>query len=684
LGYQKVFNTGENKIDLGYVPGKYNTTGGFYLPINSEVSSANLEFKYTLEDYISPLITELNRPEWHPEAPFDYDPEMCIFQERLYVAYRSYSWRDANQSDADIVINSTADGITWQDSTIEITKAPDTEVPYIGGKRSGDFYPSLAVFKNKLYCAWESDSPLPLGSTHDEDRDILWTSFDGNTWQEPNELTAPTDQAAEDSYSKNPGIKDDYRVQLCTFNNGSSEQLFAIWTANNTGDEKFPEDRKGDIVISRTTDGDYWSTGFDLSANDKRYDEDFLPQLVEFETSMGNALFAFWVTNNELLTNGGDWDIVYRFTFDGTTWSDTYNLIDAIGATESDYTTNAVDDDLSVAVYNNGLYVLWRTSNHLITNGMDIDIVMAHTSDGFNWSAPVEITSNSDSAFNNKPKIVEYNNKLVFMYIVWRTVDTEQRGSIYLRVFDNDLKQWFDPIPFSIQDQEVNDFSPDIITHNNIVMLSWVSQDNITTPGIDSDVVVRGFVPQNGAPEMALNIGDDSEFNDEWLLKKQELVEGKTVKIDFTGKLQQLFNEKDMIKKYKINDEFENEMYLVPISVYFSDPGLITLDSLKIQYNYSILVPDMGEKLAKFIKTNKDDSNDGDVQVPLRFESISSGKVRIMNLKVTYTTKSEPDQFAEVWCIMIFGIILIILGLFIKFSGPKRTRPKNKRQKNNV
>ena len=670
MGYQNIFSSGEETETRRFLPGNYNSSSGVYLPMSAEVTSATMELVYSAEDYFSPEITELNRPEWHPEAPYDYDPEMCNYQDRLYVAYRSYNWDDTNQSDADIVINSTADGIHWQERNIELTKSPDTEVPYQGGKRSGDFYPSLAVFKNRLFCAWESTSPLPLGSTHDDDRDIVWTSFDGSQWTEPRELTAPSENAAEDKYSENPGIKDDYRVQLCTFDNGSGEQLFAIWTANNTGDEWFPEERKGDIIISRTTDGETWTVGKDLTFNDRRYDEDYLPQLVSFETPSGNALFAFWVTNNNKTTNGSDWDIVYRYTFDGVTWSSYFDLIAACGTIETGSEDRAIDEDPAVIVYNDQLYVLWRTSNPKITDSNDIDIVMAKTSDGINWSKPTEVTQSSDLLFNNRPRATVFKNKLA---VLWRTVETNDEGEIVLRTFDDSKNKLSEVISVSPHGAGGNDYSPDIITFKDQLFVSWVTQDNQTTLGEDADVVVRSLIPREDSVELALDLGFTNEYNDEWLFKKMNVTTNNKWNIDLSRRLQTLSQDSSWSNSNVINDDFENNIIYLPITTYLSSPGKITLRSLEIKYNYSFTVSDLSNNLNSYLKENKDDgsNNNDELEIPLRFDSSSNGDLKLRNLEVIYTSSPESEEHPEVVCIIIIAIILIIIVVMIKIIKPK-------------
>ena len=678
LGYQTIFASGKSLHELNFNPEHYDSSAGIYLPVSAEVNKASLNFEYIEAPYLS-AITELNRPEWHPDAPYEYDPELCEYNDRLFVAYRTYSWRDANQSDADIAINSTQDGNNWQSQITEITKAPDTEVPYTGGKRSGDFYPSLAVFNDKLYCAWESASVLPEGSTHGMDRDIVWSSFDGTGWSEPQELTAPDEQAAENIYSKNPGLKDDYRVQLCTFNNGSAEQLFAVWTANNTGDEWFPEERKGDIVISRTVDGVHWTVGQDLTKDDRRYDEDYLPQLVEFKTDNGNALFVFWVSNNFANTNGSDWDIVYRFSYDGITWSDQQNLLRNAAVKESPESENAIDDDPFVLIFNDKLYIIWRTSNPNISQDNDIDIVMSSTTDGLNWTIPIELTPAEDKSFNNRPQAAIYNNDLA---IVWRIVEENDVGTIVLRIYNESSNQLSKQLKISPINNGGDDYSPDIISFKDQLYIAWVTQDNLTARGDDSDLVIRSVMPNYDTPVLAINIGNYNKYNDDWLIGKSELEQNKKVNVDFSNLLRTLLRNDNWVKTNKIRDEYRNDIFFIPINAYFSGPGRIRLSSLEIKYNYSFLLPDLSFELTEYLKdqVKKDKNKNEDVQIILRFESSSNGRLLINNLKVDYSASTEPKEYPELICIAIFGIILIILGLIIKFSKIKpREHKKEKR-----
>ena len=120
-----------------------------------------------------------------------------------------------------------------------------------------------------------------------------------------------------------------------------------------------------------------------------------------------------------------------------------------------------------------------------------------------------------------------------------------------------------------------------------------------------------------------------------------------------------------------MNDDFENNILYLPITTYLSSPGAITLRSLEIEYNYSFTVSDLSNALNSYIIENKDESSNDDLKIPLRFDSIANGNLKVQNLKVIYTASTESEEYPEVFCIIIIGVILIIIGVLIKIMKPK-------------
>ena len=74
-----------------------------------------------------------------------------------------------------------------------------------------------------------------------------------------------------------------------------------------------------------------------------------------------------------------------------------------------------------------------------------------------------------------------------------------------------------------------------------------------------------------------------------------------------------------------------------------------------------------------------DENQNGNIGVKLRFDSISNGKLKIQNLTVKYSRSAKSQQYPELICVVIIGIILIVIGLVIKFVKlPPRKTKKDK------
>ena len=198
---------------------------------------------------------------------------------------------------------------------------------------------------------------------------------------------------------------------------------------------------------------------------------------------------------------------------------------------ESSESENAIDDDPFVLIFNDKLYVIWRTSNPNISQDNDIDIVMSSTTDGFNWTKPIELTPKDDKLFDNRPRAAIYNNDLA---IIWRAVEENDEGTIILRVFNETSNQLSKQIKISPLNEGGDDYSPDILTFKDLLYIGWVTQDNITTRGVDSDLVIRSVKPNLDAAMFALNIGDNTKYNEGWIIKKTRPDQNKKVEVDFT------------------------------------------------------------------------------------------------------------------------------------------------------
>jgi hypothetical protein len=152
--------------------------------------------------------------------------------------------------------------------------------------------------------------------------------------------------------------------------------------------------------------------------------------------------------------------------------------------------------------------------------------------------------------------------------------------------------------------------------------------------------------------------------------------------IDFTENLNSHLNNRTWQIKYTFEDEYRNHIFQIPIITYFSDPGSIELNKLKIQYNYSFPIPDLSEQLNGLIKS-VGESHGQEIKVTLRFESATNGELEIKNLELVYSHPTTASDYPEILCLAIIVVIVIVIALVIKFARfgnrkrPEPSRPEN-------
>jgi len=139
LGHQEHFISGLTQTDITFRENQDNDDLRLYLPATAQVYSAGLNLTGLEYDHWSESILELNRKF---DSAGDYEPDMIVYKNLLYVVYRSYDPIVTNDTDSDIVINSTSNGINWT-GTLEITPQPDSVAPYNDSTISADWRPTL-------------------------------------------------------------------------------------------------------------------------------------------------------------------------------------------------------------------------------------------------------------------------------------------------------------------------------------------------------------------------------------------------------------------------------------------------------------------------------------------------------------------------------------------------------------
>ena len=706
-GNQRYFSKGQTEVNLSHEPDKINDTVTFYLPRNAEITSAYVTLRGFEYDYWEPWLKEINFPDSNTNS-WNQDPYPIVFpstgsQKRLWVFYRSYNETETDESDADLCYNYTLNGVDWLSASVELTPSPDTPNPYPADATDpftthlyGDYHPVAIEFNNKLGVFWGSASVYNIapsnGITNGTDRDIVCQWWDASTgWGPYVEISAPDTNAQEDNYTLNPGPdpwgKDDRRPNVAVFKG----KVYCIWSANNTGNTTFwrhnePDEdpdnplmwwewnRHGDIMISNSSDGINWDKAKDLTAGDRFYDTDFAPALYNWNDE---KLFAIWETNGPQyinisgnwtkrvdVVNKFDWDIVYKYTTDGITWSDFLEMTPKNDTPQGEVRAefSYPDEDPRLVSYfdpvanEDRLYCIWRTRNPNITNGTDYDIVLWYTTDGLNWQADKEMTAPENGNFDNKPELTLFNGKL---YVVWRREQGERwennpDGDIVTRHWDgNDWSVLQEITPWDGDGTGRDDFYPNSVAFNNKFYTFWCTRNRGTgwPDGTDADVVYRVMQPSDLPFNTGLDIGGD----DIW-----ELSNVNTPLTDAAPS--RTVNIKDALNAYLANDQYVaenlfldsygNEMVSFLTAVYIDKPGRVRLENLDIKYTCTLeagdgvtVSPDLGEnpfrkKINEYVASNPHlvDQN-GFIKVKLQATSTVAGKIKVHDMHLNYNLK---------------------------------------------
>jgi hypothetical protein len=707
FGQQEYFSKGQVRVNLSFDPDKENDTLFFYLPKNAQVNSGSIKMTGFEYDYWESWIKEVNRGD---TQTWNMDPMPFVYNNRIYVFYRSYNSTETDESDGDIAYNWTTNGINWQSSSNELTKSPDTETDYPDGTythRAGDYHPQVISYKGDMGVFWSSASyydddgdviGVPANSnngiTHGTDRDIVvqWFHSSNNSWGPYVEITKPTTNADESNYTRNPGPnpvgKDDRRVNAVEFKN----KIWSIWVANNTGNTTFNRSadeldepnwyqwsHRGDIIVSNSSDGYTWDRGKNLCQNETKpdawFNRDYAPTLYAWN----GRLYAMWMTNGRQfgtdVENRFDYDIVYRYTEDGVTWSDHIEMTPKNDTEEGENHVDFSypDEDPRLISYfdpvasEDRLYCVWRTRNPKITNGTDYDIVIRYTTDGGNWSPIEELTDpDTNGNFDNKPELTVYNEKL---YVVWRREqgvrwENNPDGDIVTRHWDG--KEWSvlqEISPWDGDGTGRDDFYANSLEfgsgNNERFYTFWVTRNrgNNDWPywpeGSDGDVVYRRMQKSDLPLDTGLDIGNDGDWELDYTLASSKLTDAApSITVDIKSSLNQLLQNPTYLADNTWEDSYGNEMVKFMVKTYIGQPGRVRIDDLNIKYDCTLDVgdgftksPELGEepfskKVNLFIGDNQDKvDQDGNINVNFKIASAVKGKVDVHDITLDYNIK---------------------------------------------
>lgn len=196
-----------------------------------------------------------------------------------------------------------------------------------------------------------------------------------------------------------------------------------------------------------------------------------------------DKLYTFWETRDDTISNGTDYDIVYRDS-DGINYGSIEEITPINDSGGNDYLGD-------VAIFDDKLWITWSTTSTVTSDGDDWDIVYTYF-DGNNWSPIAEITEAGDSGSDGNPKMISYYDKL---YLFWTTNDTSISSGddrdIVMRY--NDGNTWSATEEVTLPGNNGDDLFVTLAEYDDSLYVAWTTSDVSISDGDDEDIVIFAF-----------------------------------------------------------------------------------------------------------------------------------------------------------------------------------------------
>jgi hypothetical protein len=280
----------------------------------------------------------------------DMRPWGQIYNDKLYLV-----WTRTVQTDTVTytkIVGRVFDGTTWGD-LMDLSLSSNTTLCDA---------PFMSIYKTSIYLVYHAKNMVT------SDIDVMLTVYNGLKWSTPTSIYHVQNPAS--GYISTP--------RLTVYNNpiNHKEELWGIWeTYGGAAVARSPLDCD---IVGRVFDGTSWGDPFEATPpTDKGLDLN--PWIYAFN----NKVYVVWESLDPSTKDGTDSDIVMK-VYDGESWTDIV-LLSRPG--DRDVLDNAAehnlgtDDQVSVGVYNNKLYAMFRSWDNVTGRDGSRDIIVRYITD---------------------------------------------------------------------------------------------------------------------------------------------------------------------------------------------------------------------------------------------------------------------------------------------------------------
>ena len=495
--------------------------------------------------------------------------------------------------------------------------------------------PEMALDGDNIYIVWQEQGNIS-GIENGVDMDIFFRHFDGNDW---GDIIVLSDDV-NDLYSQLPHIAVD----------GSN--IYVVWqeVENNDG----TDDTDNDIVVRYSSNGGTSWGPMRVVSDDANDGESWYPRV----GVSGSNGYVVWREGGNIGGSGTDTDICFRRMSGGIPQGSTTIV--------SDDTNDRNSYRPDIAVEGSEVHVVWYDDGDIGGSGTDYDIIYRKsTNGGTSWGSSVVISQTTTHSYYPVISLGDY------IYVVWQesyvtfsrsTTGDEGSWSAQKRIgtdypynFDLDSMDdgvvvtyqyssaiwitgsydagdnWEDPVDVSTDDSLSPDY-PTVGIGDDAIHVAYHDNGNVSGNGWDYDIIHRQSVdsyPSN----VELDIGNDGDVD--WQ-RNGELNEGNSPQTySGSGFVDALQEALDAAKSF--TDSYQNEISSIELRVTSDTAGLVILDNMRIEYDYSLRTRDFTSALNNYLQDHQDDQDeDGNIEIPFIVSTDSAGEIRLFDLDVRY------------------------------------------------